>query len=138
MDVCKTSAADFENLCCIPCSKDNIYRTYKCKRDTDCYLSYLQSRERIPTKPFQSWMFRNHSSSVNLRVCQVHRDFLGLSWKWNRASCGYGHNVSSKAKADRGVNPSLCKQYSLKFRQTIQYKLEQVGGKLVITFCGRD
>ena len=59
--------------------------------------------------------------SVNLRICQAHRDFFGLKWRWNKVSCGYpGHNVNSKAKADRGANPSLCKQYWLKTRQTIQ------------------
>ena len=61
MDVCKTPAADtstfcdFDNLCSIPCSTDNICRIYECQGDTDGHLSYLQSRERIPSKPFQSY-----------------------------------------------------------------------------------
>ena len=55
------------------------------QKDSDCYLSYLQSRERIPTKSFQSChdecsgrsgIFMLDKHSVNLRVHVKHTDIF--------------------------------------------------------------
>ena len=105
-----------------------IYRTFSLVREFQRNLSSHECSGIIGVRSgiFIKFMLDKHS--VNLRVCQAHRDFFGLSWRWNRASCGYGHNVSSKAKADQ----SLIVQARLKFRQTLQYKLQQVCGNYIL------
>ncbi|CAC5425037.1 unnamed protein product [Mytilus coruscus] len=114
------------------CNNTFIY-LYNCNRDTSNHLSSLQCSEKIPDKCLQfyvipeallslyrSGIFSIDHTTLQLKICQAHRDLLGIHWRRNKHSCCYpNHNEKSKAKPDRGTTPSLSKQYRLKTRQTI-------------------
>ncbi|XP_052075392.1 uncharacterized protein LOC127712825 [Mytilus californianus] len=69
---------------------------------------------------YRSGIFSIDHTTLQLKICQAHRDLLGIHWRRNKHSCCYpNHNEKSKAKPDRGTTPSLSKQYWLKTRQTI-------------------
>ncbi|CAC5380307.1 unnamed protein product [Mytilus coruscus] len=125
---------NFANYGNSDCSANNTFiHLYNCNRDTSNHISSLQCSEKIPDKCLQfyvipeallilyrSGIFSIDHTTLQLKICQAHRDLLGIHWRRNKHSCCYpNHNEKSKAKPDRGTTPSLSKQYWLKTRQTI-------------------
>lgn len=69
---------------------------------------------------YRSGIFSIDSSTLKLRICQKHRDNIGLKWRRNKARCCHpNHNKQSKSKPFRGATPTFCKEYWLKTRRTI-------------------
>ena len=99
-----------------------------CNKGTTHHLQRLNSSESTAASDFpegllilyRSGIFTVDLPSINLRICPKHRDIYGIYWLSNRTKCQYpGHPSSSKAKADRGATPLMCKQYWLSTRQLI-------------------
>jgi len=59
------------------------------------------------------------TDSLNLKICQNHREYFGTRWRRSNARCIYPEHNNRKGRTDRGASPSLCKEYYLKTRQTI-------------------
>ena len=59
---------------------------------------------------------------IHVHVCQKHREYFGTTWSRGNVRCVYSKHNNGKARSrkDRGTSPSLCKEYFLKTRQTIQ------------------
>lgn len=107
---------------------NNFYRISECTKDTSIHLRRLNSTENSCVDDFpegllilyRSGMFSVDIASTYLRICPKHRDIYGIYWHNNRTKCQFqDHPTSSKAKADRGSSPMLCKQIWMCTRQVI-------------------
>ncbi|CAC5425772.1 unnamed protein product [Mytilus coruscus] len=106
---------------------------FEYERSTERQLIGLKSSETIPGKPFEklecpesllilfrSGIFTIDKTSLVLNICESHRVELGLNWRRGKVKCTYpDHNDRSRAKADLGANPTVCKEVWLKTRQIV-------------------
>ncbi|CAC5418231.1 unnamed protein product [Mytilus coruscus] len=125
---------DFYKFSTVLCN--NLYpyvHIFECERSTERHLIGLKPSETIPGKPFEklectksllilfrSGIFRIDKTSLVLNICESHRAELGLNLRRGKVQCTYpDHNDRSKAKADLGSNPTVCKEVWLKTRQIV-------------------
>ena len=115
------------------CGKSNHYTNNKvdqidnCTKDTTTHLNRLHSIDvssaNIPEGLlilYRSGIFSVDRAAKSLSICPWHRDFFGIYWRDNSIKCQFkGHPVGSKAKVDRGITPTLSKEYWLLTRQLI-------------------
>jgi hypothetical protein len=67
---------------------------------------------------YRSGIFSVDRAAKSLSICPWHRDIFGGTILLS--DCQFkGHPVGSKAKADRGITPTLSKEYWLLTRQLI-------------------
>ncbi|CAG2239939.1 unnamed protein product [Mytilus edulis] len=150
MTAIQARVCDFYKFSTVTCNNlDPYVHIFECQRSTERYLIGLKSSETIPGKPFeklecpesllilfQSGIFTLDKLSLNLNICESHRAELGLNWRRVKVQCTYpDHNDGSKAKADRGENPT-------KFVNSVQPKHKKtVSSHLEVNFkdeLGRD
>ena len=132
---------DFSRLTSSPCGKSDhytidklLFNIFECSKEAITHLQTVKCTERTFSSSsthgsfpesllilYRSGIFSIDNGSLSLNICQKHRDEFGIYWKCNKVRCCHpDHPTSSKAKADRGAPPSLCKEYWLKTRQLIQ------------------
>ncbi|XP_076095112.1 uncharacterized protein LOC143065432 [Mytilus galloprovincialis] len=134
MTAIQARVCDFHKFSTVTCNNlDPYVHIFECQRSTERHLIGLKSSETIPGKPFEklecpesllilfrSGIFTLDKLSLNLNICESHRAELGLNWRRGKVQCTYpDHNDGSKAKADRGANPTVCKELWLKTRQIL-------------------
>ncbi|XP_062603266.1 uncharacterized protein LOC134265033, partial [Saccostrea cucullata] len=129
----------FSNFCNVSCStskeleESNLLSLHECDKNTSYHLAGLQASERIPGKNAQFYdcpeallilyrcgIFTIDPRSLDLKICQKHREYFGIRWRRSKTRCSYPEHNGQKSRGDRGANPSLCKEYWLKTRSTLQ------------------
>jgi hypothetical protein len=96
-----------------------------CDKDTFAHLRSLNSSEDVVVPEcllilYRTGVFCVTEQTLKLNICQKHRDQFGIYWKRTSIKCtAPDHPVFSKAKADRGASPSLCKGYWSRSREAI-------------------
>ena len=127
------TSCHFSNFCNLACSSNTRY-IFQCDADAAFHLAGLKSSEKIPGKAVQFHdcplliLYRSGiftidtvTDSLNLKICQNHREYFGTRWRRGNVRCIYPEHNNRKGRTDRGASPSLCKEYYLKTRQTIPF-----------------
>ncbi|XP_071166181.1 uncharacterized protein [Mytilus edulis] len=102
-----------------------LFKVYECTKPTTIHLKRLNSSKSCDFPEglfilYRTGIFSIDATTTQLSICPKHRDFYGIHWKNKSARCQHpDHPSSSKAKADRGSSPLLCKQNWLYTRQII-------------------
>ena len=132
----------FSNFCNLACSSNTRY-IFQCDADAAFHLAGLKSSEKIPGKAVQfhdcpeallilyrSGILTIDTDSLNLKICQKHREYSGTKWRRGNARCIYPEHNNRKGRTDRGASPCLCKEYYLKTRQTIPVGSGKLNNKI--------
>lgn len=104
-------------------SDENTFcKIYQCTKSTQSHLGSLccENDVNIPEGVlilYRSGLFNVDVTTLNLKVCQKHRDELGIYWRRHQRSCQSPfHANASKSKPDRGVQAHWSKDIWLHHR----------------------
>ena len=118
------SQCDFVHTSHIACGKSiqydddfSIIPLFLCEKNTACHLQRLNcfTQHNVPECMlilFRSGLFDISSSTLNLKICQKHRDALGIYWKRKAYQIGKGQIIANTCMED--PNLSLENVYRVK------------------------
>ena len=99
----------------------SIVPLFQCEKNTAWYLQGLNcfTHHNVPECLlicFRSGLFDISSSTINFKICQKHRDVLGIYWKRTSAKCRFSeHPTASK----QGCIIQSCKQSWISTREVL-------------------
>lgn len=118
-------------VCCFgtatDCDNNPIYCLKDCVKTTYNHLRYLNANSKGIDLP-ESYLILcragvNVITAAHLglerKICQFHRDFLGLYWKRSKRSCAHPFHGHSKSKPDRGITPVMSRELWLRLQLSV-------------------